>query len=386
MKKLLTSLAVLTLLVAIGYYYQQSTKTQPNNEALQREILAKPTLVTIKSTAQPKNVVSTDAKTSTTMDKTACLNSTISESEWNIKLEAINKYLVNAVTSEAEQMLAIIGPEIGVLDSTLSHEARKKLINEQTNKRINELNIVHAEYPDNKLINYHLLDSCSSMPANDKCSMNTINRAVELDGENGALWEKIASIYISLGDTEAAIYALEQVALAPTYDNFRVEIISFFYNTIIQSGQFQNEALIMANGYVAALPNYGLQKVHEFCSEEIKRRPGISYTCLDYGKRLEERGGSFFTTLLGLEYQRLAYKKLGNISLASEIFNNRERLTERFKNAVSEDSSMFYSSEYQNFWLQVRQNYNELDALELLKKEAIRLKADPNFNPCASNL
>jgi len=87
---------------------------------------------------------------------------------------------------------------------------------------------------------------------------------------------------------------------------------------------------------------------------------------------------------MGLEYQRVAYQSINEKASVAKMLKKKEQMIERYKVGILDDSILFYNNDFQDYWYQVMTNYNEVDAFDLLKNEATRLKTMPDYKEARS--
>ena len=286
--------------------------------------------------------------------------------------------LLTLDTPEAIQMLAITGFQ----QTTVDTETEKPTYEQLMKTRLARLEAVMNDNPDNKLVSYHLVDTCAAMPKHPSCSAQMLNRAIALDGSNGALWANIAAINLSSHQAKAALGALELSATAPEFNDYRPERLTLFVNVLALSGLHQGLNLIAAIGFDAAIPVNGTSYLFSFCNQSSVERDDITQVCLKFGERLARDANNYMLSKTGLEIQKKIYLQLKDELALSKITKQIKILNKEMSEAYFDDSLLFNNQGFSDYWLLAMQNYNELDANKLVKKEADRITSDPDYEPC----
>ena len=294
------------------------------------------------------------------------------------ELQLLNKRVLHSEAFEFQQVSALVGLEEMINPQNYSDNKH--------NKRINKLSALLEIHPENKLISYHLMAVCSENPENANCSVEKISQAIALDSANGALWGKIAAIYIVQENYIAAQNAFKQSASTPTFDDYRVERLSLFRETILQAGVRSGTALLTALSYEAAMPFFGINKVFDYCTDFSLSQADIAQACLAYGKRMEEDGNSFLTIAFGLTTQRLVFESLRDEGSTLKVNLRYKAANEQFReNHFKHIALLKYDQSYQDYWFLTMSNYNEIAALKLQNTEAERLLSDADYKFCSDN-
>ncbi len=239
------------------------------------------------------------------------------------------------------------------------------------NNRINRLAASMANFPDSKLLNITLMNACIMNPENLNCSSNHIDKVLLLDGSNGALLSKIAALNAEKGDRDTAIDFLEKSANAPLFNDYRQERISLFINALKPSGLPLSDILVSAIGFEAAIWIGDLSVANNLCLS-TPLQEDLVHTCIAYGKRLELDGSIMVLNSVGLQIQKLAYKQLADATSLEEI-DYKRKLYEQILQDLINTEQLIHDENFISDWLTTIINYNEIESIRLMKKEAERL-------------
>ncbi len=281
---------------------------------------------------------------------------------------------------EVKQLKAITGYDpykaTKITNKNLSKEEKKQ----HYNMMINRLALSMNDFPGNKVLNITLMNACIANPENWNCSSSNIDKALSLDGSNGALLSKIASVNAQKGDRDAALNFLEKSANAPLFNDYRQEIITLFINALKPSGLSLTDISISAIGFEAALWYGDISIETNLClSDPLPEE--IIQTCLAYGKRLELDGSNLVFNSVGLWIQKSAYKQLADATSIQNIDGKIKQLREMYR-SMRVPQQLFHDENFVNDWLTTITNYNESDFIKRMNKEAEQLMADPDYTPC----
>lgn len=298
------------------------------------------------------------------------------EEDFNKQLETT---FTEQGTTEVRKMSAITG-FLGNIEKMRSGNLDTE---ELSRIQIDKLRQLTKKYPSDKLINYHFLNACAANIDNVNCSEDNLKRAIKVDNSNGFIWGIIANIYLSKSNIEKAIDALERSASAPLFEDFRSQRISLFTNALRQSGILKIQALMTAIGFDAAIALNGITEIIQFCNQnDGKTREDIAQVCLNYGKRLERDGGTMLSHGIGLSLQKIVHKLLNDDVSLNKVEIKRNNFNKALSEVYTDPDLFTYDESFQDYWLLTMQNYNELETMRILKKEATRLTSDPNYTPC----
>jgi hypothetical protein len=296
----------------------------------------------------------------------------------NIVSDEFNEYLLNSDNTEAQIMAAITG-SIEFIITQDSNEADEKAFKA---KRIENLSKAYQTHPNNQLVAYHLMGICTTAPDNKYCSQNVIDKVAKTEGSNGAIWAHIAAINAKKGNESAAIEALEQLDMAPVFDDFRMLRLRTFTATIQQTGIIYDQAAEIAMGYEAAMAYYGISELMNFCTAIDINRADIVQVCQQYGTRLYDSGSSYISKFIGLGIQKNVFNVLFDEQSLKKIEQNNTQLRKHMMDNMSSDLSLYKNKEFLNYAISILHNNDEVKSSEILKKEANHIRNSPLYVQC----
>ncbi|MCP4412194.1 MAG: hypothetical protein GY808_06460 [Gammaproteobacteria bacterium] len=299
------------------------------------------------------------------------------DEEASTQQEQLDNFLLHSKTPEVKQLLTITeynpDKETRMSLGKLSKEDRKQ----RDNKRINKLALSMADFPNNKLLNFTLMNACVVNPENLNCSSTNIDKALALDGNNGALLSEIAAFYYKKGDQDTAISFLENSAHAPFFNDYRKEQLTLFVNALKPMGLPLMDITSVAVGLD---PPMNLSIGPSLCLSDPFPED-IIQTCIAYGKRLESDGNTLIHNSIGLQIQKKIYKHFADITSLEEVDRKKKIYDQTIKDMIFIDQ-FFHDENFANDWLTTIINYNEAEAFKRMNIEAERLMADPDYTPC----
>lgn len=247
------------------------------------------------------------------------------------------------------------------------------------------LNTILEADPENRLIVWHLLTSCSRFPEFSQCTDDTIeNRSINVDGSNGQLWARIAGFRIGRGDMSGALDALRNATAAPRFSDYKTEHIELFGRGLAAVGNAPYRGrVIQAIGMQAALASNEYEVVMACKKMAVESAVWLTQ-CLRLGERLERDGRSVSAVVAGQGLQKTMHSISGDSEQAALLEERRGLTREFLENGLSKDSGILLSRDEQALanYISELATYGELRALQSLKNEVERLKKLPDYNPC----
>ncbi len=251
-------------------------------------------------------------------------------------------------------------------------------------KSVEKLKMLNSEYPDNTLLSYDLLLSCTD--SESLCERSVIDDGVALESHNGAVWLLSALYELNNNNIERATEALLEASSAPVYDEYWGEHFSLFELAFSQTGTGNDlPTQVAAMSYISSAPLPGYGVLVEFCKNTELSRADILDACLRTGERLSNAKGTLITHAIGLALQKAIYRKYSDDAQVSRISNMRKEF-DRIRNLSNKANSLVWqSSQRTTYWIQQIKDFGEVGATEYIVDNAIRLSSDPNFDPCEIN-
>jgi len=240
---------------------------------------------------------------------------------------------------------------------------------------------------DNALILWNALHHCSSRrdPAAAFCGGDSLReRALAVDGDNGAVWLRIAAYRSADGDVEGSLDALQRATSAPGFDNYWFEHIQLFDRALAAAGE-RDEAqrLLHAIGMAAAIVGDEFM-IAGICPDMSESRVDWRYACLRAAERIERDSGTMMGRLVGIALQETLYELDGDEDARAAAAERESALKQAIDERVTPDAlTVFYrDARVQHDYLDVGEADGEFAALEFVRSEAERLAALPGYDPC----
>lgn len=246
--------------------------------------------------------------------------------------------------------------------------------------------------PQNQLAAVQLLSVCTKSAEHPACTTEIIDRAIALDGDNGAMWSLVSSLRHAQGDDYGAMLALESAVAAPDYndyfrrgmglvvDAFRPvddDLIGYVYAWGISYG-----ISLTINNYRSILP------VLEMCNENVADNQRLATACMSYGRRMEQQGSSLIGSAMGSVIQISTVQGLGDMAEFQRLEEEHQRnQQERFSSEVrlAFELQQHDAQLHRYFFDQIILS-GEQAAVGAVSEEARRLSSQWSYDPCPSVL
>ena len=239
--------------------------------------------------------------------------------------------------------------------------------------------------PDNPLILWNFLNSCSMLPHVPICrDQNIENRAIEVDSSNGQLWAKIAGFRIKRGNMPAALDALKNASVAPEFNEYWMEHVELFERGLAAAGDasYRNRT-IQAVGMAAAMV-WNIKSVLNGCeTQAVESGEWLQY-CVRFAERLERDGRTILSNVIGLKLQETMYSISGDEEKEAAAEQRLRLIRNSMRNGQSEDGQVLLSrddrvlADYITEWA----TFGELRAVQFLRNEVERLRNVSGYDPC----
>ncbi|MDZ7770069.1 MAG: hypothetical protein U5K38_13805 [Woeseiaceae bacterium] len=242
-----------------------------------------------------------------------------------------------------------------------------------------------AEGSDNPLVAWMAMDACTAAPATPACAAGEVERlALDADGDNGAVWARVASRHLKEGETAAGFAALQRAATAPQFNTYWPEQILMLERALAASTNDRYGARVMqAIGIAAAIVGWDAGVVETCRSESLppEHRP----VCLAYGERLTADANTEIGTSIGLAIQRAVLSAAGDTAAANSVNARHEALRRhrRERDLQAVERFVFYDENLLRQYIDVMLIRGESAAIRFLGEETERLLSLPGYDPCA---
>lgn len=246
---------------------------------------------------------------------------------------------------------------------------------------LNRLAELYRNFPESKLLSYDLVNFCTI--SSGSCDENIYQQAISLDRENGALWLSVAIRNIVNQDEQQAIYALNQLASKPVYNEYWGKHVELFASTLESAGASRGLAVDMtAISFAGAIPVPAVGALFSFCKDKSATQADIAEACLNAGAKMAENDKTFLTQAFGLALQDNVYEKLED-EQNREYIKQRKLVYDRQLNLYNKATELAWSKkQLAQDWFTVLKNNGESVANYYIIDEAIRVSSAPDFDPC----
>lgn len=257
---------------------------------------------------------------------------------------------------------------------------------------ISYLNKVLEQDPNNELALMFGLKTCAQN--SEFCATELLEAAQSRLSSNGYYWLLLAQLRLHEGEELRALEAISQAAYASTFNEYYAETIDLFSRTIpmehylddqnLQLSYISEESIrfISGIGYAAAqsIPSY--TNLTNFCREQGEERADIADACNRLGVQMSENGKVLLTNAIGYVLRERFHEFNGD-ELALELVLREKENVEPDNDLLNKATTLaFLDSNLLSFWQEGLRVAGEKAAMYLLIDEAIRLSADPAYNPC----
>ncbi|MDJ0710016.1 MAG: hypothetical protein QNJ14_06490 [Woeseiaceae bacterium] len=281
------------------------------------------------------------------------------------------------VTSEAVETLSQSGDPEYLLAAALIDFDRQDKTSSPLLERALEL------MPNHPVAHWHRLQHCRD----ESCDRNALaDAAVAADPTNGMLWLEIASRHIQSGDWEQAEQALRRAIASPRFDTYFIEYSLLVERALTATTELDySERLLFGHGVAAAvaIPRFG--DISRACrSDENDTATWVSL-CDELGRSMHEQSRELISTMIGWGYRKVAAERVGDDARVAFIEAQSDRTRERYSyrgiragtNALLENDPAILRSYVDEFVA-----HGELQAVDSLVEDAIRLRNDPTYDQC----
>lgn len=239
---------------------------------------------------------------------------------------------------------------------------------------------------DNPLVTWIAMDACNARPATSVCAGGDVERlALAVDGDNGAVWARVASQRLMTDQAAAGFAALQRAATAPQFNSYWPEQILMLERALAAATNDGYGARVMqAIGIAAAMVMWDAGVVEACGSPSLppEHRP----VCLAYGERLTSDARTALNTGIGLAIQHAVLTAAGDAVAANRVDAEQEALRQHMlaRDFQTEQRLLFYDENLLRQYMDVMVTRDEYAAVRFLGDETERLLGLPGYDPCAA--
>ena len=257
---------------------------------------------------------------------------------------------------------------------------------------LDNLSALSQRNPQNQLAAVELLSACSKASDHTACNDEVVNRAIALDGDNGAMWSVVASLRYGQADSYGAMLALERAVEASGYNDYFQRGLELVLSvlpettddlTILLSGQVINHAImLMINNYSSMRP------LVEMCSNNVIENRRLASACIAHGSRMKVQASSLLGSGMGQALQSSTIQGLGDVAESQRQEEEAQRSQQELYNSDTRLALglMDQDARLIRYYFEQVLLSGETAAIVSLADEAKRLSGQWNYDPCPSVL
>ena len=248
---------------------------------------------------------------------------------------------------------------------------------------IENFDLLSKTYPSNKLIAFNLMLHCSNSTAN-VCDDQMMQRALDTDTENGALWLQLALYQLKADNIERAQLSLMQFIQSQGYNEYSGDFFSTIDLALKAAGANDDLSLKIALlGIAATRYQTNFAPLIKLCRKTDTDNAALLNMCLQTSQRLMESKGGLLAQQVALSIQNNVLEKYGD----SEELANNASATKAFATFNEEANiamnMVLRSRKRTGDWLSLNIDYGELAALEYMIDQAKQASANHQQDQCA---
>lgn len=241
-------------------------------------------------------------------------------------------------------------------------------------------------YPNHQLASMEMIIQCSETIEHSACRQGLFEQAEKIDGDNAALWLRIANYYAANSDKQATLSAIRKANKATFFEDYYYQNFAL-YMKVSQGTLDVSYPLKIVGGFgLLAAKNISIFDVSNFCTLADMQVIEKNQACLTLGKKMEEKGQNMVINRIGMMIQERVHQAEGNDKLKAQLKARQDTFNNTFEFKLQDQAShlMMADKKLFHYWLNNALNYGEATAVNMLIKEAITLSKNPHYNPCAN--
>lgn len=257
---------------------------------------------------------------------------------------------------------------------------------------VDYLNRVLEVDPHNELALMFGLKTCTQN--SEFCATELFEAAQSSLSSNGYYWLLVAHLRLHEGEEFRALEAIRQAAYASTFDEYYAETIDLFGRTMPLEYDLDDEysqlsyipedaiRFITGIGYAAAqsIPSY--TNLTNYCREQGEERADVADACNRLGVQMSENGKVLVTNAIGYVLRERFHEINGDESALELVVREKENMQPDNDLLNKATTLAFLDSNLLSFWHEGLRVAGEKAAMDLIIEEAVRLSANPDYNPC----
>ena len=248
---------------------------------------------------------------------------------------------------------------------------------------IENFDMLSKTYPSNKLIAFNLMLHCGYSTV-EVCDETMMQRALDTDNQNGALWLQMALYQLKADNIERAQLSLMQFIQSQGYNEYSGDFFSTIDLALKAAGANDDLSLKIALlGIAATRYQTNFAPLIKLCRTTDTDNAALLNICLQTSERLIESKDGLFTHQMGLSIQKSMLEKYGD---SEGIANNSsaQKAFDTFNEEANIAMNMVLRSRKRTLdWLSLNIDYGELAALEYMIDQAKQASANHQQDQCA---
>lgn len=242
--------------------------------------------------------------------------------------------------------------------------------------------------PRNELLLWNAMMLCVELASEDLCDEKKVpERATAVLGNNATFWFRLAAIRADAEDIDGALAALERSFAAPQYNEYFIEHVELFARGI---AAFNNAPYNKRVGIGFGLASEQASDESEIlmaCQQQALESATWLNTCIGIGERMEARGRSMLSIMLGLDLQKAMYEISGDdvrAQAAERQIESRRRFIDELSDQTNEDIVLAHDERVLETFIDAWKTGGEFEAMLYLRRETRRLMNTPGYQPCVA--
>jgi len=278
--------------------------------------------------------------------------------------------------------------KMGLLEnSTDPNEQLTYLIYADLNdeERLSKLINLDGGFPNKRLAHFEILRICRMSPQLEGCNEEVINRAVESERDNAAMWLEYMYLQLAKGDNDKVYWAIENFISSPHYKGFYFQNVALYLNSFERHDlSSYGDNIIFALGILAAKPTSGFSPLIEWCKKGLGLNPDKSNACLQLGGALVTQSETQIEALIGLALQEVIYGYEKNDEAIELLTKKSKDIQDSIPPALINSAVALsaFDDELAMLWINTAIEGGEKLAFEALIREAILRSKNKDYQPC----
>ncbi|MCL1077508.1 hypothetical protein D5R81_04375 [Parashewanella spongiae] len=292
----------------------------------------------------------------------------------------LDKLAINESLNEIDNELLIDSDKF-VEALKQSTKLESEIAHALINNSVTELQSLQEQNPNNKFISYNLISAC--LTAKAECEARLFADARSLDEQNGAVWFLSALNELKNSNTEKFTEFLIEASNAPIYEEYWRDYFSLFESAYSHVGVGNSpQTQIATLGYIAAFSLPAYKPLVDFCESIELERLEVLDACSNIGQRFTSNSSNILSSYIGLAIQQKVAERYNDDKRLVQIEHTKHEYDKMMGLSGKAMSLTLQSRKRTSEWLQQYKSLGEFASTQYVIEEAIKLSADPDFDPC----